>query len=120
MVGVLFDYAADEPQAWALIVRHLDKPEVGAPLRELRERLGSAFADLMLAHRRADPALTPEALAVNEHRVRLLVPLLYGSLFSLVSWWLEHPETSRRSAEAIAVEFIWLGLDRIRAGERLP
>jgi AcrR family transcriptional regulator len=120
MVRVLFDYAAEEPQAWALIVRHLDKPEVGAPLRELRERLGSSFADLMLAHRRADPDLSPAVLAVNEHRARLLVPLLYGSLFSLVSWWLEHPDTSRTRAEAIGVEFIWLGLDRIRSGERLP
>jgi AcrR family transcriptional regulator len=120
MVRVLFDHAAEEPHAWALMVRHLDKPEVGAPLRELRERLGGAFADVLLARRRADPTLTPGALAINEARARLLVPLIYGSLFSSVSWWLEHPETARPRAEAIAVEFIWLGLDRIRSGERLP
>ena len=120
MVRVLFDYADQEPLGWALLLRHLDKPEVGAPLRELRDRLGASFADLLLAHRRADPALHPAALAVNEQRARLLVPLLYGSLFSLVSWWLEHPDTPRSRVEAIAVEFVWLGLDRIRSGERLP
>lgn len=120
MVRVLFDHAEEEPQGWALLVRHLDKPEVGAPLRGLRDRLGSSFADLLLAHRRADPELSPAALAVNEQRAGLLVPLLYGSLFSLVSWWLEHPDTPRSQAEAIAVEFVWLGLDRIRSGERLP
>lgn len=120
MVRVLFDYATEEPDGWALVVRHLDKPEVGAPLRDLRERLGSSFADLLLAHRRADPAMTPAALAANERRVRLLVPLMSGSMLSLVSWWLEHPDTPRDRAESMAVEFIWLGLDRLRSGERLP
>ena len=119
MVRVLFDYATEEPNGWTLVVRHLDKPEVGAPLHGLRERLGTSLADLLLANRRADPALTPAALAANERRVRLLVPLLYGSMLSMVSWWLEHPDTSRGRAEAMAVEFIWLGLDRLRSGERL-
>lgn len=119
MVRVLFDYATEEPGAWPLVVRHLDKPEVGDDLRELRERLGTAFADLLLRRRRADPSLSPAALAANERRARLLVPLMYGSMLSMVSWWLEHPDTSRDKAEGMAVEFIWLGLDRLRSGERL-
>jgi AcrR family transcriptional regulator len=120
IVRVLFEYATLEPEAWALIVRHLDKPEVGVELRELRDRLGESFADLLLINRRADPSLTPAALAATERRVRLMVPLVYGSLFSLVSWWLEHPDVPRDRAEAMSVEFIWLGLDRLRTGERLP
>jgi AcrR family transcriptional regulator len=119
MVRVLFDYATEEPLAWSLVVRHLDKPEVGLELHEIRERFGEAFADLLLARRRADPALSSGALAVNERRARLLVPLVYGSVLSMVSWWLEHPATPREQAESMAVEFIWLGLDRIRSGERL-
>jgi AcrR family transcriptional regulator len=120
MVRVLFDYATAEPEAWALLVRHLDKPEVGDDLRELRERLGAAFADLLLRRRRKDPTLSPAARAANERRARLLVPLMYGSMLSMVSWWLEHPDTPREKAENMAVEFIWLGLDRLRSGERLP
>ncbi|TDD96100.1 TetR/AcrR family transcriptional regulator [Actinomadura rubrisoli] len=120
MIRVLFDYATAEPDAWALLIRHLDKPEVGLELRELRERLGTAFADLLLRRRRADPRLSPAALEVNERRARLLVPLMYGSMLSMVSWWLEHPGTERERAEQMAAEFIWLGLDRLRTGERLP
>jgi AcrR family transcriptional regulator len=119
MVRVLFDYATEEPQAWALVVRHLDKPEVGLELRELRDRLGESFVDLLLANRRVDPSMTPSALAANERRARLLVPLVYGALLSMISWWLEHPDTPREKAEGMAVEFLWLGLDRIRQGERL-
>jgi len=119
MVQVLFDYATEEPQAWALVVRHLDKPEIEPELTEIRERFGAAFGDLLLAKRRADPSLSATALAVNERRARLLVPLVYGSLVSMVSWWLAHPDVTREQAESMAVEFIWLGLDRIRGGERL-
>lgn len=119
MVRVLFDYATEEPDAWNLVIRHLDKTEVGDDLRELRDRLGTAFADLLLRRRRADPTLSPAELAANERRARLLVPLMYGSMLSMVSWWLEHPGTPRDKAESMAVEFIWLGLDRLRAGERL-
>ena len=121
MIRVLFDYATEEPDAWALVVRHLDKPDdVGVELRELRDRLGTAFADLLLRRRRADPKLTPAELEANERRARLLVPLMYGSMLSMVSWWLEHPDTPRERAEHMALEFIWLGLDRLRTGERLP
>ncbi|HEY8480714.1 MAG TPA: helix-turn-helix domain-containing protein [Spirillospora sp.] len=121
MIRVLFDYATDDPDAWTLLVRHLDKPDdVGVELRELRDRLNTAFADLLLRRRRADPTLSPRALAVNERRARLLVPLMYGAILSMVSWWLEHPDTPRDRAEQMAMEFIWLGLDRIRSGERLP
>lgn len=117
MVSTLFDYATEEPDAWAVLIRHLDKPEVGVELRELRESFGAAAASRLLSRRRE--RLSPEALQVNERRARLLVPLIYGSLFSMISWWLEHPDTSRESAEAMALEFIWLGLDRVRNGERL-
>lgn len=120
LVGALFDYAQAEPLAWSVVIRHLDNPELGTVLRDLRERLGEAFADLLLIRRRADPAMTPELLAATERRVRLLVPLVSGSLLSMVSWWLEHPDLQRERAEQIALEFTWLGLDRLRSGERLP
>jgi AcrR family transcriptional regulator len=119
-VRVIFDYATQEPLAWAVIVRHLDKPEVGVELGELRDRLGAVFADILMVNRRADPTLSAEVLAATERRVEMIVPLMYGSLLSMVSWWLDHPGTPRERAESMAVEFIWLGLDRLRSGERLP
>ncbi|WP_344455651.1 helix-turn-helix domain-containing protein [Actinocorallia aurantiaca] len=118
MVSTLFDYATAEPDAWSVIIRHLDKPEVGVELRELRESFGEAASDRLLSRRRQ--RLGPQELAANERRARLLVPLIYGSLFSLISWWLEHPDVERERAEAMALDFIWLGLERVREGERLP
>lgn len=118
MVARLFDYATEEPDAWAVIIRHLDKPEVGLELAELRERFGEAAAGRLLSRRRK--VLGPEELAKNERRAQLLVPLIYGSLFSLISWWLEHPDVPRSRAQATALDFVWLGLERVREGEHLP
>ncbi len=53
-------------------------------------------------------------------QARLTVPLLVGALQGLMSWWLDHPEVPRAKVEARAVDFGWLGLDRIRRGEWLP
>jgi AcrR family transcriptional regulator len=116
MATTLFDYATDQPGAWAVIIRHFDKPEVGAELRGLRDDLGTVIADLMLVNRRTNPS----RLAAAEPVVTLLAPMVVGGLMSLISWWLDHPEVTRARAETMAVEFLWLGLERIRAGERLP
>ena len=116
LVRTLFDFATDQPSAWAVIIRHFDKPEVGDELRGLRDDLGAIIVDLMLLNRRNNPT----RLAAAEPVVTLFAPIVTGGLMSLISWWLDHPEVPRQRAESMAVEFIWLGLERIRAGERLP
>ncbi|MFG1920540.1 TetR/AcrR family transcriptional regulator [Cryptosporangium sp. NPDC048952] len=116
LAKTLFDFAIDQPGAWAVIVRHFDKPEVGDELRGLRDDLGAVIVDLMLLNRRNNPT----RLAAAEPVVTLFAPIVTGGLMSLISWWLDHPEVPRERAETMAVDFIWLGLERIRAGERLP
>ncbi|TQS40601.1 TetR/AcrR family transcriptional regulator [Cryptosporangium phraense] len=115
LAKTLFDFATHQPSAWAVIIRHFDKPEVGDELRGLRDDLGAIIADLMLLNRRNNPT----RLARAEPVVTLLAPMVTGGMMSLISWWLDHPEVSRERAESMAVEFIWLGLERIRAGEHL-
>lgn len=115
LVKTLFDFATDQPSAWAVIIRHFDKPEVGDELRGLRDDLGAIIVDLMLVNRRNNPT----RLAAAEPMVTLFAPIVTGGLMSLISWWLDHPQVPRERAESMAVEFSWLGLERVRAGERL-
>jgi AcrR family transcriptional regulator len=114
-VAVILDYVTERPAAWSVVLRHLDKPEVGMELGAVRERLGSSIAEVMLG--RVDGDARTRAAA--QRTVTLLVPMITGALFGLVSWWLEHPQTPRSRIEAMAVDFIWLGLERLRDGERL-
>jgi AcrR family transcriptional regulator len=119
-VRLLCDLVSERPEAWALVARHLDNPELGASLRRLREQVIEVVAAVLAGYYTPDPGLA----ALSEQEVlaqsRLLVPLLVGALQGLMSWWLEHPEVPRAKVEARAVDFGWLGLDRIRRGEWLP
>ncbi|MGH3602137.1 MAG: hypothetical protein ACRDQH_17980, partial [Pseudonocardiaceae bacterium] len=119
-VRLLCDLVSEHPESWALVARHLDNPEVGAPLRTLREQFNEALAQILAGY------YTPEQGAADLSKeeviaqARLTVPLVVGALQGLMSWWLDHPEVPRAMVEARAVDFGWLGLDRIRRGEWVP
>ena len=44
---------------------------------------------------------------------------LTGALQSLALWWDDNPEVSRNAVVDVAMDFCWLGLERMRDGERL-
>jgi len=119
VVRLLCDLVSERPQAWALVTRHLDNPELGAPLRRLREQVSEVFAVVLAGYYAPEPGGAAPSEGEVLEQARMIVPLLVGALHGLMSWWLEHPEVPRAKVEAQAVAFGWLGLDRIRRGERL-
>ena len=120
VVRLLCDLVSEHPEAWALVARHLDNPELGTSLRRLREQVIEVVAAVLASYYQPDPGVAPLSEEEVLAQSRLLVPLLVGALQGLMSWWLEHPEVPRAKVEARAVDFGWLGLDRIRRGEWLP
>jgi AcrR family transcriptional regulator len=120
VVRLLCDLVTERPESWALVARHLDNPELGAPLRRLREQINEVLAAVLACYFAPEQGVVvpPEEEVLAQ--ARLTVPLLVGALQGLMSWWLEHPEVPRTMVEARAVNFGWLGLDRIRRGEWLP
>jgi AcrR family transcriptional regulator len=118
-VRLLVDLVADNPQAWRLVARHLADPELGGVLRGMRERQTEVFARLLADFYSPEPS-GPDRAAEDVLRVATLtVQQLIGALQSLLTWWLEYPDVPRAQIEAAAVEFGWLGLDRLRRGEHL-
>ncbi len=120
VVRLLCDLVSERPEAWALVARHLDNPEVGAPLRGLREQMNEVLAVVLASYYAPEQGDAASSEQEVLEQARLAVPLLVGALQGLMSWWLEHPEVPRAKVEARAVAFGWLGLDRIRRGEWLP
>jgi AcrR family transcriptional regulator len=120
VVRLLCDLVTERPESWALVARHLDNPELGAPLRRLREQVYEVLAAVLASYYAPEQGNTVPAEEDVLKQARLTVPLLVGALQGLMSWWLEHPEVPRAMVEAKAVDFGWLGLDRIRRGEWLP
>ena len=119
VVRLLCDLVSERPEAWALVARHLDNPEVGAPLRGLREQMNEVLAAVLASYYAPEQGGAASSEQEVLEQARLTVPLLVGALQGLMSWWLEHPEVPRAKVEARAVAFGWLGLDRIRRGEWL-
>ncbi len=120
VVRLLCDLVTERPQAWALVARHLDNPELGAPLRTLREQVIEVLAAVLASYYAPEPGVSAPSDEEVLEQARLTVPMLVGALQGLMSWWLDHPEVPRAKVEARAVDFGWLGLDRIRRGEWLP
>lgn len=118
-VGLLVDLVEDNPHAWTLVARHLADPHLGGVLRGMRERLTEIFAGLLAGFYEPEKAGSDHPPEQVLRAATLTVQQLIGALQSLLSWWLEHPEVPRAQVEASAVEFGWLGLDRLRRGEHL-
>jgi AcrR family transcriptional regulator len=120
VVRLLCDLVTEHPEAWALVARHLNNPELGASLRGLKEQITEVFAAVLASFYAPEQGVAVPSEQEVLEQARLTVPLLVGALQGLMSWWLDHPEVPRAKVEARAVDVGWLGLDRIRRGEWLP
>jgi AcrR family transcriptional regulator len=120
VVRLLCDLVTEQPESWTLVARHLDNPEIGAPLRRLREQFYEVLAAVLASYYAPEQGVVVLSEEEVLNQARLTVPLLVGALQGLMFWWLERPEVPRALVEARAVNFGWLGLDRIRRGEWIP
>ena len=44
--------------------------------------------------------------------------MLVGAVQSVANWWADHSEVPREQLVDTAMDFAWLGLDRLSRGER--
>ena len=51
--------------------------------------------------------------------VEMFAQQLSGAVQSLAIWWQEHPKVKRAFVVDCVMDFAWLGLERVRAGERV-
>ena len=68
-------------------------------------------------------ATEPMAPAASEQArelgIRMLAQQLTGGMQALALWWDENPEVPRSVVLDSAMDFCWLGLQRIRDGEHM-
>jgi hypothetical protein len=48
----------------------------------------------------------------------MLAQQLTGAIQSLANWWADHPGVPRRELVEQVMAFAWIGLERLRDGER--
>ncbi len=110
-----FAFVEERREAWQMLFRNSGDPEIA----RWQERLQGEAAVTITA--RMDAERPPEA-RLDSAEADLVVPMLaqqlLGSVQFLANWWSDHREIPREQILATAMDFIWVGLDRLGRGER--
>ncbi len=114
-IGAFLDFVSEHPGAFRMLFHNVADPDVVSELDRLREEAATVIANLM-----SDdvPASRGDDSIPADRAVAMLAYQLIGALQSLALWWDVHPEIPREQVERMAMEFSWLGLDRVAAGDR--
>lgn len=115
-VDAFLEWVETNRVAFRLLFRDTFELEVAEVLNRLQSQATGAIAALIAAEparmqprdREVDFALAIESLAQQ----------LSGAVQSLAIWWQGHPDLERDWLVDRVMEYCWLGLERVRAGER--
>jgi AcrR family transcriptional regulator len=113
-----FGFVEERRDAWRVLFRETVDPETAAALSRVNSQVTSLVAALIAQ----DPGAMPrdEAHPEADRGLQLLAQMLVGAIESVANWWAEHNEVRRERVLETAMEFAWLGLDRLGRGERWP
>ena len=117
-VDAFFRWAEEHREAFRLLFRDTFELEVAEVLNRLQNQATGAIAAL-IASEPAEPGPrdteTDFALAIEA-----MAQQLSGGAQSLAIWWQSHPHVKRDWLVDRVMEYAWLGLERVRAGQRAP
>ena len=101
-------------EAWRMLVRNATESDLAGSFERLRGEAAAAITALMVAD--APPGSSAGGIE-RELAVEMLAQQLVGAAQSLANWWDEHREVPTEQVLAIAMDFAWVGLQRLGEGE---
>lgn len=107
-------FVEERPDAWRMVTRNVADPDAADAMRRLSDEVVRMIGLLLAVHTPASRRDEPDL----EHTIEMLAELLYGSMFTFASWWVDHPQITRQRAVETIMDFAWTGLERVSAGER--
>lgn len=112
-VDAFLTFVEERREGWRVLFRDAADPDLARVLEELQTQATAAVAGLIAA----EPAARGDA---RDQRVAMLAQLLSGAVQALANWWYEHQEVPREELVTRVMDFAWIGLERLREGERFP
>jgi AcrR family transcriptional regulator len=109
-----FAFVEERRDAWRMLFRDASDPETSAVLGRMVEQV-TGEVTVLISQDPGARALTGEA---DDRALRLLAEMLVGGVQSMANWWTDNPEAPRAQLVEIAMDFAWLGLERLSRGER--
>lgn len=113
-IDAFLGFVQEHRDAWRALFRDASDPEVNEEISRIRRQAAGVIAALMALDTREEPGATAEKRALF---FEMHAQLLLGSIQVLAHWWTDHPEVPREIVVDRAMEFCWVGLDRISQGE---
>jgi AcrR family transcriptional regulator len=113
-VEAFLGFVDEHREAWRMIFRTVEDPEVADLIARLQEELAGAIATLMAADVPPDLARDPEGAL----EVAMIARMLAGAAPALANWWDEHRDVPREQVLQAFMDFAWSGLERLSRGER--
>jgi AcrR family transcriptional regulator len=113
-LDAFFAFVEARRDAWRILFRDVTDPDTSAALARILEQVTGVVAALIAQ----DPGARSQGGDESEPAIRLLAQMLVGAVQSVANWWAEHPEVAREQAVEMVMDFAWVGLERLSAGER--
>ena len=115
-VSAFFEWVDTHALAFRLLFRDTFEAEVADVLNRLQNQATGAIAALIAAEPAKRPARgDPVEFALG---IEAMAQQLSGSVQSLAIWWQQHHEIEREWLVDRVMDYAWIGLERVRAGER--
>jgi hypothetical protein len=109
-----FGFVEERRGAWRIMFGNAADPDVAVRLDRLRDQVAAAIAQLMseeAARRGLDFPKLPQM-------VEMIAQQMVGAMQSLADWWDLHRKVPREEVIQAAMDFAWLGQERISQGQR--
>jgi AcrR family transcriptional regulator len=114
-IDAFLGFVEERPVAWRLLFRNVGDPDIAEAFAPLQDEVTQTIAALMVAnapeaYRAADPAFA--------QATEMLAQQLTGAVQSLANWWDDHRDVPRERVLELAMDFAWVGFERLGGGER--
>ncbi len=114
-IEAFLGFVEEHRDAWRMVHRNINDPDLAPTLRRVQDETRDIVAALIAAEA---PPLSPIEGVDTDVAAEMLAQQLVGAGQSLANWWDEHHEVTREQMLQAHMDFAWLGLERLVAGER--
>jgi len=105
-IDAFLSFVEEHREGWRALFRDAADPEVGDGVVRVQAQATAVIAALIAAD--------PDAPHESERAIEMHAALLSGAVQSLANWWYDHQDVPRQRLVDRAIEFCWVGLDRLR------
>jgi AcrR family transcriptional regulator len=109
-----FGFVEERRGTWRIMFSNATDPDVAVRLDRLRDQVAAAIAQLMSEEAQRKGLDFPRLPQL----VEMIAQQMVGAMQSLADWWDLHPKVPKREVIRAAMDFAWVGQERISQGQR--